>query len=85
MLRVESTFILSMIFFHREYQLKTYSLILQNIKVKMSLHNDGDGIMSDALEEDFQTLSTDWEARLCNCLPSIMDPLLDWVSMSGQV
>ena len=53
MLRVESTFNLSMNFFHREYQLKTYHLILQNIKVKMSLHNDGDGIISDALEEDF--------------------------------
>ena len=55
-----------MMIFYREYQLKTYYLILQNIKVMMSLRNDGDGIISDALEEDFQTLSTDWEARLCN-------------------
>ena len=43
------------------------TFILSDIFLQgMSLHNDGDGIISDALEEDFQTLSTDWVARLCN-------------------
>ena len=39
------------------------NLLLQNTKVKMSLHNDGDGL-SDEVQEDLKSLLTEGNTRL---------------------
>ena len=39
------------------------NLLLQNTKVKMSLHNDGDGL-SDEVQEDLTSLFTEGNTRL---------------------